>query len=812
MKHPLKATSVTTTFTSSAFALCAALTLGVCTANSVMAAPAKATPVVVIKDGKARAVIVVAPELIRDEEAASGKSAKKPKLTAEEAGALRNLRFVRDSVDDLAMYLEKMSGAKVEIVASPLAAGDKRLPIYVGDAAVQKFGPMTFKDPASQGFRVVVANDGIGLMGETYQSTTFAVYEMLERLGCRWMMPSELGEVIPEQKTITMPVGDVSSAPGTLGRFLWHLDPVYLRRIRNGGSGVSAGHALEVHNKATGNYGYLTRKQLDEHPDWNAMFDGKRSVNGRFCWGNPEVSDAVADEIIRRLDGVASTQVSHVSLSPQDGSNFCECEKCKALDSGDFDPVMNTMSITDRFVNFCNRIATRVTKTHPDVQFGFLAYVQFTQAPTREKLHPNLGVQLAPINYCRAHAMTDDCVSRQHMRKIVEDWGKATSKISYYQYMFNLAEYTAPYPMIHQMVVEHPLIYANNVKYWQPEGMTNLEQILPGHYISNRLAWNPKADPNAIVDEFFTLFYGGAAPQMRKYWTLIDDAWTKVDEHAGANWAYPRRFTPEFMKSARAAMNEAMAAAKDPLVARRVKMQDEALRQFELFMSMRWDLNEGRLETLGARSKQWLARQIELGNEYHAQGAFSKIRWTPHTAGGNWFVHYMQPPYLDAGRISETNHWISPPLRNWKYAQDKPKTGEEQGWHKADSDDAAWKTTDVGIETWNTLGLQDFYGPVWYRMSVPVKAIPAGKKTFLWISCTDGQARVFVNGQAIPYVNSKGETKDRAAGYGAPFSFDISAAVKPNAQNQITIEGTHTFINELGTGGLLGPVYLYQEK
>ncbi len=31
-------------------------------------------------------------------------------------------------------------------------------------------------------------------------------------------------------------------------------------------------------------------------------------------------------------------------------------------------------------------------------------------------------------------------------------------------------------------------------------------------------------------------------------------------------------------------------------------------------------------------------------------------------------------------------------------------------------------------------------------------------------------------------------------------------------QNQITIEGTHTFINELGTGGLLGPVYLYQEK
>ena len=44
-------------------------------------------------------------------------------------------------------------------------------------------------------------------------------------------------------------------------------------------------------------FGYLTRKQLEEHPDWNAMMGGKRSINGRFCWANPEVSDAVAASI-----------------------------------------------------------------------------------------------------------------------------------------------------------------------------------------------------------------------------------------------------------------------------------------------------------------------------------------------------------------------------------------------------------------------------------------------------------------------------------------------------------------------------------
>ncbi len=125
---------------------------------------------------------------------------------------------MRDSVRDLAMYLERMSGAKIEIIAAP-RQGDKRLPIYVGETAVEKFGPVTSKDPAEQGFRVVVKPDGIGLMGENYQSTSFAVYEMLERLGCRWMMPTDMGEVIPQRPTITLPIGDTSSAPGTEGRF-----------------------------------------------------------------------------------------------------------------------------------------------------------------------------------------------------------------------------------------------------------------------------------------------------------------------------------------------------------------------------------------------------------------------------------------------------------------------------------------------------------------------------------------------------------------------------------------------------------------
>jgi beta-galactosidase/beta-glucuronidase len=110
------------------------------------------------------------------------------------------------------------------------------------------------------------------------------------------------------------------------------------------------------------------------------------------------------------------------------------------------------------------------------------------------------------------------------------------------------------------------------------------------------------------------------------------------------------------------------------------------------------------------------------------------------------------------------------------------------------------------------MGLDRYYGPVWYRQSVKAPAVPAGKKVYLWVSATDGKCRVLVNGIPVSSVNDKGETVVEPEGYCQPFSFDITAALKPGSDNQVTLVGTRTFLNEQGTGGLLGPVMLYCEK
>ena len=771
--------------------------------------PAKVT---LAEDGQARSAIHAPPRVMAGDIAIPATAS----FTEKEAEMQR--RRLRESVNDLAVYLGKMSGAKIEIRQQPPQKEKKGVPILIGEYAKERFGDLKEKTQFRQGWRVTVGKEGIGLQGETDEAASYAIYEVLDRLGCRWFLPGEMGEVIPSHPVLRLAASDISDVPATAFRSVnpgAFADDAFRRRNRMGGFYIKAEHALE---------GYITEEQRQQHPEWRAIVDGQPHKR-RLKWSNPAVADAIADAIIAKLD---KNYVPSISLSPDDGSSFDETDD-RALDAGDWDSPLNQVSLTDRYIVLCNRIAGQVTKKYPDVFFGFLAYVQYTRPPVREKLHPNLVPEIAPITYCRAHAATDAdiCPSRAQIRTIVEGWAKAARQIAYYNYMFHLAEVSVPYPMIHQMSEELPILYKNNVKFWQPETFPNFEEVLPGMWLTIRMAWNSKLNPPDVLAEFYTAFYGAASAPMRRYWEIFDNAWTKSPEHAGSLWSYNRRFTPEVLQSARQAMDEALGEAKTPVEYQRVAIQDRALRQFERLMRMRTDLNEGRLAKLDLQNMEWMGTQMGLAEEYSANYAFSKVFWTPYTVGGEYFRLFGGATARDAARMAKEFKLASPPLRKWKFSflnnpgvqpgQAKQafngiKDGEDKGWGGAGFDDGAWKTTDTGTDTWADLGFLDAYGTMWYRQTVKVPKLVPGKKLFLWLAATDGSAKVFVNGKHIPFHDAKGEVAEVASGYAEPFTFDITSAVKPDAENQITIAGTRTFINETGTGGLLGPAYLFQEK
>ncbi|MDA1139882.1 MAG: beta galactosidase jelly roll domain-containing protein [Planctomycetota bacterium] len=151
-------------------------------------------------------------------------------------------------------------------------------------------------------------------------------------------------------------------------------------------------------------------------------------------------------------------------------------------------------------------------------------------------------------------------------------------------------------------------------------------------------------------------------------------------------------------------------------------------------------------------------------------------------------------------------------MRAWRFLADKEKKGEDAGWLKPDFDDSQWKITDPAVETWSTIGHHSYMGSMWYRTRVNLPAIPADKKVFLWLGATDGSAKVFVNGTHIPFINAQEETMDIFSGYCTPALFEVSPAIRRNAENQISILCERTFVNELGTGGLLAPVVICRER
>ena len=120
-------------------------------------------------------------------------------------------------------------------LSKALPDGEKRLPIYVDAEARKVFGPVGKSKAGLYAFRVVADGKGLGLYGESEYGTSYAVYELLHRLGCRWYMPTALGECVPSLSTLTVPEMDEALAPATEYRGMWQGGADFLRRNRMNG-------------------------------------------------------------------------------------------------------------------------------------------------------------------------------------------------------------------------------------------------------------------------------------------------------------------------------------------------------------------------------------------------------------------------------------------------------------------------------------------------------------------------------------------------------------------------------------------------
>ncbi|HVF09512.1 MAG TPA: DUF4838 domain-containing protein, partial [Abditibacteriaceae bacterium] len=246
--------------------LFAALLLSV-NATSVLGAP-----VTLVSDGRPRASIVL--------------SAEAAAVNPQDPNANQDLVHLRWAAEDLASYLRKMSGAEIPVGSVVV---ENHLPIYVGSP------PETIKLTKSSEFgdayMIDVSEQRIVLQGESSRAVYYAAAHLLESLGVRWYAPEEMGEHVPQRRTVVVQSGRVEEAPHFQTRHLWGNHPTvhrWLLRNRMGGPGLAQGHSFESYMQGG--------KFFEEHPEYYPVIGGK-PVKTQANLSNPKVVEIFANSI-----------------------------------------------------------------------------------------------------------------------------------------------------------------------------------------------------------------------------------------------------------------------------------------------------------------------------------------------------------------------------------------------------------------------------------------------------------------------------------------------------------------------------------
>ena len=526
----------------SAVCFCLAFVVGLCT--SAVGAP------LIVSDGDARASIVIAEE---------------------------PPRTVPLAARELQAHIEKMSGAVLPIGTAP----DPNLPvtIYIGQSAFTDAQGITDDGLYHGAFRIVSGPDWLVLLGRDRDFTPIepwprhrrdhpetqaaweeiyggpcenpmnyncgprvgfnesagiwrydeggslqAVYALLRDWGVRWFMPGELGEVVPTARTLALPTMDRTVHPDFFIRYpYWGqrfprvpLEDVlwWLRLGFNDGSSV-LGVGMPSHGMRliTGN-AYMR----ENHPEYYALYGGVRATTGRAghaCF----TSEGLQRETVRYLRAVFDHfGEPAMDLWPEDGYLHCHCELCEGK------------SHADVVFGFLDRVARELYETHPDRLITSGAYASFKDPPDSiTRFSPNVAVYLA--NCGRPGLVHDD------------EWEPYWAQVEAWR------EKLAPGNLIRvenmlfgpRRLVVHPRAIARDLKAlkgissmgeygeipWPRGGEPATQWRTPGvnhlnYYVQSRFLWDADQDVDALLEDYYTNFYGPAAEAMQAAFDYVE--------------------------------------------------------------------------------------------------------------------------------------------------------------------------------------------------------------------------------------------------------------------------------------------------
>jgi hypothetical protein len=458
---------------------------------------------------------------------------------------------------ELQDYVKKVSGAQLPITTVGSAQKpNARVEIQLSVAAREdrREGRGHASIAHDDGYSIRSHGRLITITGGSPRGTLYGVYDFIERaLRVRWFMPTPMGEDILPAKTIQVPELALVKNPAfaSVGGFAWAGSPGAedweLRMRARIGPAVRFGHNWE-------NIYRFSKEAFARNPEMFAMVRGRRGQSTQLCSSHPEVIRVSVEAARRYFE--AHPELPLFSISPNDGAGFCECDRCLRIDAlyGVTDG-----SLADRFVHYANEVLKELEKTNPGKQVGIYAYAEHTAPPKRAKPHSDYVTAVAhmPWVFCNVHAIDDSsCPVNRKFLSYLKQWSSLTKHAGVYEYYGHFFAFT-PWPIVHSMRRDIPLFKSLGLERFTSETQQNWANQGINFYVAAKLAEDPSRDVDALLNEYFSRFYGRASAPMRRYFDLWENAMLNTGAAGDRGWAWLSMFTPALVAEAAGALSQA---------------------------------------------------------------------------------------------------------------------------------------------------------------------------------------------------------------------------------------------------------------
>lgn len=503
-------------------------------------------------------------------------------------------RMTRLAAAELQAYVEKISGTKLAVTNIP--GESMPVKIYVGKSKYTDDLKLSTDGLAHGAFRMASGKDYLALLGpdkdyvpvepwgrsrqageqervnrewdkitgETFynpfgslfmyynpemdfwafdnRGSLHAVYEYLRGLGVRWYMPGDLGEIVPKQTTLVLPVVDRTVRPDfAVRKLVWykgHLpvsrtDALWRLRL-----GLDEGHdVVGITQNCHGMKFVHRRKEMKEaRPEYYAIWNGKRATDhkdsGAPCLSSPELfklhvkyARAVFDHFGEQM----------ISIDPVDGysAKLCECELCKGKGTPERGAVG---AMSDYVWGYMNRVATELYKSHPDRFVSGISYGAYRLPPEKiDKLSPNMVIRIFAIrkNYYDPEQRSEfDNLLKAWLEKLPSQKVITSDNISFNGPDSRLPVYY-PRSVVGSLrslkgisMGETPECYEHDPGSgykWNSQAVAHLTL-----YVTSRFWWDTTQDLDTMLNEYYKLFYGPAEKEMKAFVEYSEQNWPEM--------------------------------------------------------------------------------------------------------------------------------------------------------------------------------------------------------------------------------------------------------------------------------------------